>query len=553
MKKLLIFILLTGIYSAGFSQPVISFAPGSFDESLASCNDSVTLPLTVYNTGTSALNFSIPAFFGYAYFANRDNNTVSVLDVTTNTIACAPVPVGIEPWRVEISPDANYVYVSNRNDNTISVISTYTNTVIDTVNVGAMPTGIAFMQDMSFAYVGNRGDNNVMVIDLSTNTVVDTIFQDIDEPQDIVITPDGNYVYVANRNSGVTVIQTSTNNVVANIPNCNACHSIVMTPNGNYVYVSESNWPGYVKVISTATNTVTDSVSTGFNNPAGLDITPDGEYIYVNDHWMNTILIISTASNTIVNSIYDDRLDSSWGLAISADGNYAYVTTPWAGGSQSMVVLDINTNTVISEIYDGDGSRGISTLHAGASWLAGSLYYGSVAPGDSAVIDLSFYASGTVAGTHTCDIEVYSDDPSDPVSVVQCTLSVTGNPVIALSDTCLNYYSVMLGESVEKVVTIFNNGCDVLNISNITATLSEYIIDQTTFSIAPYGSDEVTVTFNPLVTGDYNGTLNIFSNDVDTSLCLNGVCTGAPAISTVPANLDVTLNSCSDSVTQTLT
>ena len=59
---------------------------------------------------------------------NSDSNTVSVIDTATNTInnTNTPIPVGIKPYGVAVTPDGKNGYVTNSNDNTLSVINTST-------------------------------------------------------------------------------------------------------------------------------------------------------------------------------------------------------------------------------------------------------------------------------------------------------------------------------------------------------------------------------------------------------------------------------------------
>ncbi|PEQ45635.1 YncE family protein, partial [Bacillus cereus] len=71
--------------------------------------------------------------------------------------------------------------------------------------------------DGNFAYATNSGSNNVSVIDTSTNTVVATVLVG-NSPFGVAITPDGNFAYVTNSGSNnVSVIDTSTNTVVATV------------------------------------------------------------------------------------------------------------------------------------------------------------------------------------------------------------------------------------------------------------------------------------------------------------------------------------------------
>ena len=94
-----------------------------------------------------------------------------------------PIKVGDVPEGIAYDPVNKRMYVSNHNDNTVSVIDTTTNTVIDTkpntpqidpIMVGAGPEGIAYDPVNKRMYVSNHNDKSVSVIDTTTNTVIDT-------------------------------------------------------------------------------------------------------------------------------------------------------------------------------------------------------------------------------------------------------------------------------------------------------------------------------------------------------------------------------------------
>ncbi len=76
-----------------------------------------------------------------AYITNYGDNTVSVINVATNTVIDT-IAVGRNPYAVSVSADGSKVYVTNLRDSTVSVINTATNTVTDTIKVGSHP--IAF-------------------------------------------------------------------------------------------------------------------------------------------------------------------------------------------------------------------------------------------------------------------------------------------------------------------------------------------------------------------------------------------------------------------------
>jgi YVTN family beta-propeller protein len=122
-----------------------------------------------------------------AYVTNLADNTVSVIDVLTNTVT-ATVPVGSMPRYLAVTPDGTRVYVANNGDNNISVIDTVTNTVTDTIIAGLAPFGIAILSDGLNAYVTNNDGNDVSQVDTTANNVV-TTFPVGTSPQGIAITP----------------------------------------------------------------------------------------------------------------------------------------------------------------------------------------------------------------------------------------------------------------------------------------------------------------------------------------------------------------------------
>ncbi|MDN5867691.1 MAG: YncE family protein, partial [Candidatus Nitrosocosmicus sp.] len=85
------------------------------------------------------------------------------------------IPVGNQPAMVAYNQNNHYTYVANTGDNTVSVIDGSSNSVIDTITVGNGPFGVAYNENNHYTYVANTGDNTVSVIDGSSNSVIDTI------------------------------------------------------------------------------------------------------------------------------------------------------------------------------------------------------------------------------------------------------------------------------------------------------------------------------------------------------------------------------------------
>jgi YVTN family beta-propeller protein len=100
----------------------------------------------------------------FVYVANNGGNTVSVIDISTNTVVGNPITVGSNPTRIAITPNGAYAYVTNANGNSVSVIDTSTNIVTATITLPvSTPYGIAITPNGAHAYV--------------TNALSDTVYQ----------------------------------------------------------------------------------------------------------------------------------------------------------------------------------------------------------------------------------------------------------------------------------------------------------------------------------------------------------------------------------------
>ena len=148
---------------------------------------------------------------------------VSVIGLLTNTVV-ATIPLPGSPFGIAVVRTRNRdrAYVTNINLNTVSVIDMATNTVADDVLVGDRPIEVTITPDGAFAYVSNSalfgGSPSVSIISTATNQVVATVPTGLD-PQCIAFLPNGRFAYVANQLSDtVSVIDTATKTVVATIP-----------------------------------------------------------------------------------------------------------------------------------------------------------------------------------------------------------------------------------------------------------------------------------------------------------------------------------------------
>jgi YVTN family beta-propeller protein len=123
----------------------------------------------------------------------------------------ATLEVGQTPLGIQYNPSNDDIYVGNRDSDSVSVIDSSTNTVIDTIQVGDSPRDYSpiFNPSNNDMYVANKHSHDVSVIDSSTNTVIDPISVGL-SPYYLEYNPSNNDIYVANSNSNtVSVISTT--------------------------------------------------------------------------------------------------------------------------------------------------------------------------------------------------------------------------------------------------------------------------------------------------------------------------------------------------------
>ncbi|WP_304521786.1 YncE family protein [Bacillus toyonensis] len=163
----------------------------------------------------------------YIYVANQDSNNVTVIDPATNAVLTT-IPVDSGPFDVAITPNGQTAYVSNFFSNSISVINISNNTLSATISPGNdHPLGIAITPDGTKVYIATAGP---FVVDGSAitviNTAINTVIAKIQvpgqlSPEDIAVTPNGLQAYFtvgSNSVGGHVRVLDTTKNVLIGSP-----------------------------------------------------------------------------------------------------------------------------------------------------------------------------------------------------------------------------------------------------------------------------------------------------------------------------------------------
>src|SRR3989442_3329779 len=408
VSLLLIFLALPIVVSAATPDFTITASPSSqtvppgstasYTIHLASVNGFAGPVNLIPSVNSQPQGVAVNVKMNRIYVADSQSSSLSVIDGFTNKII-ASIPLGAVPHQVIVNQSTNQTYVAgtgvrvvddatntlsyvigapapfvlaynpvtNRiytaNTTAVTAIDASTRSIIGSVAVGFVLTGIGVNPATNLVYVGSQNTNNVYVINGSTMAVAATIPVTFSPGTfGVDVNPKTNRIYVTNLNGPVSVIDGSTNTLVANIPLLGTLTTLVVNSALNEIYVADqySSLGGpppsdRVAVLSATTNMQITSVVVGAV-PSGIGVnTVTGRFYVDNENW-DTMSVIDTSTLTLVDTIILDP-------TISA--NPSIVTLSSGGTDTSAVPVTTYSNTRLGTYYFyvyGNSSSGIHSI-----------------------------------------------------------------------------------------------------------------------------------------------------------------------------------------------
>ncbi len=318
---------------------------------------------TTNTTSVSAITISGKGTGGIAYDPIHETMYVTILSdnstsvIDTNTLRPLPInisEVGYSPANIAYDPSHKTMYVSSASGNTISVINTTTNSIIG--NPISLPPsrpttlsgnvtlfnglfGMTYDPIHETMYVANIEPNTVSVINTTTNSVIGNPIPAGKQPQLAAYDPSHKTMYMTNigptgctldegcvppvgRPSTVTVINTTTNSVISNIPVGLDPFGIAYDPIHRTMFVVNSG-SNTVSIINTTTNSVIANPVTGDSNATGIAYDPVHHRMYMTH---NHDLFYSYYTNSCPPPAYACHEGSV--TAISTDPPYSVIGEP---------------------------------------------------------------------------------------------------------------------------------------------------------------------------------------------------------------------------------
>jgi DNA-binding beta-propeller fold protein YncE len=172
--------------------------------------------------------------------------------------------------------------------------------------------------------VTDQFGNAVSVLDAASHALVATIPLG-DNGFNLGVTPDGQRVYATTAGGHVRVISTATNTVVDSMMVGSAANGVAFGPGGGTVYISSRD-AGTVTAFATSDDHLVATYTVG-GRPQRLAVSPDGHTLYAanEDHGVDVIDLESGTATTV------DGLSTGYGLGQTPDGEQIWVTDPLGG------------------------------------------------------------------------------------------------------------------------------------------------------------------------------------------------------------------------------
>ncbi len=275
----------------------------------------------------------------YAYVANTDAGTVSVLDLV-GLRQMATLQTGKSPMAVAANPRRNEVYVVNRGSNNMTIIDAEHNQIVGAIGVRSRPSAIAVSADGDRAYVADSGSNAISVLDLQARREMTTLHAG-EGPERVRISPDGRTLVVSDRASGSVDIYSVGSESLQSSPRasfsgCAGASDIVILPDSSKAFIACTAGDSVLAIgLAAAPGSWSAKQDSSLSSdrllarlrvgkaPVHLALKPDGGEIFVCNAGSDSISEIATSTNEIGGS-YPIGNSPSFGL-VSADGSTLWV------------------------------------------------------------------------------------------------------------------------------------------------------------------------------------------------------------------------------------
>ncbi|MBM3727990.1 MAG: hypothetical protein FJW40_21515 [Acidobacteria bacterium] len=226
--------------------------------------------------------------------AGTGGNSISIIDLKDRKRA-ATVALGRfrRPHGIDVHPTTGHVFVSCELPDQLLEIDPAKRAIVRTWDTGGKTAHMVVLDHPGlWAYVSHSNSSNVGALNLATGKV--KLIPTGGRPEGSVLSRDGRYVYVANREGAqVTIIDTATQSAVGSIPTGKGPVRIQVTPDGKTLVYALIHEPA-IEFADTATRKVTGRVPVKLHKElVSLNLSADGREAFAADQDGDTVFVVS--------------------------------------------------------------------------------------------------------------------------------------------------------------------------------------------------------------------------------------------------------------------
>ena len=240
----------------------------------------------------------------HLYTGDMENGILKVYDVDSQEIITEiDIEAGIHG--LDITPNGKLLFISPSDEDigNLLVYDTEKNEIIKRFDneLAGKSSHVTIDNDNSIAVSALLDEDMVQVISIDTLEVIEDI--EVGEgPNEARISPDGNYVYVANWESNeISVIDLNTYELITSIPAGEGTHGVDVSPDSREVWTANRR-SNDVSIIDTVTHELIETVASG-EYANHLKFTPDGSKVLVTNARENELVVFDTKERIIINRI----------------------------------------------------------------------------------------------------------------------------------------------------------------------------------------------------------------------------------------------------------
>jgi YVTN family beta-propeller protein len=289
------------------------------------------------------------------YVPNSESNTVSVINPRTYRVMYT-FPVGVNPQHVVPSYDLKTLWVNNDQGNSLTPIDPRTGRPGRTVPVSD-PYNLYFTPDGRYAIVVSERLQRLDFRDAHTMRLHHSLPVPCSGPNHMDFTANGRYLLLSCEFDGKVIkVDVANQRVVGSmtLDPGGMPQDVKLSPDGRFFYVADMQRGG-VWVLDANRLRKVDFIPTG-DGAHGLYVSRNARDLYVSNRMGGSVSVISFADRKVVDTWPIPGGGSPDMGGVSADGKVL-----WLAGRYNAVVYAFNTQTgkVIAQIPVGNGPHGL--------------------------------------------------------------------------------------------------------------------------------------------------------------------------------------------------